>query len=148
MPALVLLPGPGAEVARLAEGPQVRSDLDQDRAGAAEIDPRNRLQPPQGTLVVGHFGLDACVQRGEGGVGPVDGRHLHLQREQRERVERGGQGLGQRLQLGLRPNWQMRANHRLSLVSVFLPRICRTCSAWCRSAWMPASSSASNGACQ
>ena len=33
------------------------------------------------------------------GVGPVDGLHLHLQREERERVECGGQGLGQRRQL-------------------------------------------------
>ena len=41
-----------------------------------------------------------------------------------------------------------RASHRLSLVSVFLPRICLTCWAWSRSAWMPASSSASNGAFQ
>ena len=86
-------------MARLAEGPQVRSDLDQDGAGAAEVDSRNRLQQAQGALVVGQRGLDARVQCGNGGVGPVDGLHLHLQREERERVECGGQGLGQRRQL-------------------------------------------------
>ena len=85
---------------RLAEGAQVRSDLDEEGAGAAQIDARNRLQQPQGALVIGQFSPDALVQRGEGGVGPVEGFHLHLQLEQRERVERGGQRLGQRLQLG------------------------------------------------
>ena len=69
---------PRAQVARLAEGPQVRSDLNQDGAGAAEIDSRNRLQQPQGALVVGQCGLDAGVQCGKGGVGTVDGLHLHL----------------------------------------------------------------------
>ena len=86
---------------RLTEGAQVRSDLDEEGAGAAEIDARNRLQQPQGALVLGQFSPDALVQRGEGGVGPVEGLHLHLQLEQRERVERGGQRLGQRRQLGL-----------------------------------------------
>lgn len=82
-------------MARFAESPQVGSDLDQDRAGAAEVDARNRLQEPQGALVVGQCGLDADVECGQGGVGPVDGLQLDLQREQRERVERGGERLGQ-----------------------------------------------------
>ena len=82
-------------MARLAESPQVGSDLDQDRAGAADVDARNRLQEPQGALVVGQCGLDADVECGQGGVGPVDGLQLDLQREQRERVERGGERLGQ-----------------------------------------------------
>ena len=99
----MLLPGatpahdPRWQASRKA--PQVRSDLDQDGAGAAEVDSRNRLQQAQGALVVGQRGLDARVQCGNGGVGPVDGLHLHLQREERERVECGGQGLGQRRQL-------------------------------------------------
>ena len=83
----------------MREGRQVRSDLDQDRAGTAAIDSRNRLQQPQGTLVVGQCVPDARVQRHDSGVGPVDG--LHLQRKQHERVERSGEYPGQRLQLGL-----------------------------------------------
>ena len=62
---------------------------------------------PQGALVLGQFGSDAGIQHGDGGVGPVEGLDLHLQLEQRERVEGGGQGLGQRLQLGLHVGGQV-----------------------------------------
>ena len=39
--------GPSAEMARLAEGSQVGSDLGEDGAGAANIDTGNRLQQTQ-----------------------------------------------------------------------------------------------------
>ena len=39
---------PRAEVTRLAEGSQVRPDLDQDHAGAGEVDSRDRLQQWRG----------------------------------------------------------------------------------------------------
>ena len=78
-------------MARLAESVQVRPDLDEDGAGAAEIDARNRLQQPQGALVIGQGGPNASVHVRQRGVGAVVILHLHLQREQRQRVERGGQ---------------------------------------------------------
>ena len=89
--------GPGtrprgcAEMARLAESVQVRPDLDEDGAGAAEIDAWNRLQQPQGALVIGQGGPNASVHVRQRGVGAVGSLHLHLPREQRQRVERGGQ---------------------------------------------------------
>lgn len=104
MPALVLLPGPprlkrrdGAPDGRLPG--QVRSR--EDGASAAEIDARDRLQQAQRALVLGQFGSDAGIQIGDGGGGPVEGLDLNLQFDQRERVEGGSQGLGQRLQLGV-----------------------------------------------
>ena len=38
--------GPGAEMARLAKGLQVGSELGEDGAGTAKVDAGNRLQPP------------------------------------------------------------------------------------------------------
>ena len=83
----------------MVESVHIRADFDQDRAGAGEVDTGNGLQEPQGTLIVAECGPEVPVDFSEGVLGAGGGVELQSQRDECDRVERGGERTGEVFQL-------------------------------------------------